>query len=78
METTTIKLEQGTKRALNIFKEYKNESYDEILKKLVYIATTVKKEPKLSQKTVLEIEAARKRIKAGKFYTEEEVEKIIG
>ena len=36
-----------------------------------------KKEPKLSQKTILEIKRARKNIKKGKLYTEEEAEKIL-
>jgi len=36
------------------------------------------KEPKLSQKTILEIKEARERIKSGEFYTQEEVEKSFG
>jgi hypothetical protein len=35
------------------------------------------KEEKLSQKTIQEIEEARERIKIGKFYTEEEVKKLL-
>lgn len=37
-----------------------------------------KKEPRLSQKTIEEIEQARARIKAGDFCTLEEVEAILG
>ena len=75
---TTIKLMEKTKNDLNDFREYKNESYEEIVRKLIYIAETSKKEPALSKKTVEEIESARKRINAGEFYTEAEARKILG
>ena len=42
METTTIKLNPKTKKDLDTFKEYKNETYDEVLKKMIYIAKTSK------------------------------------
>jgi predicted transcriptional regulator len=75
---TTIKLEKETKRELDAFREYKNESYDEILRKILYIAKNVEKNPQLSKKTIREIEKARKRIQEGNFYTEEEMKKILG
>lgn len=75
---TTIKLDEKTKKCLDLFREYKNESYDEILRKLLYVAKTAEKEPKLSQKTVRDIEKARKQIREGKFYTEAEVDKLLG
>jgi len=75
---TTIKLNQGTKVQLDNFREYKNESYDEVIRKMVYIVKTCEKEPKLSQKTIQEIKEARERIKKGEFYTEEEAKKILG
>ncbi|MBS3154923.1 hypothetical protein J4404_00305 [Candidatus Woesearchaeota archaeon] len=75
---TTIKLDQGTKVQLDNFREYKNESYDEVIRKMVYIIKTCEKEPKLSQKTIQEIKEARERIKKGEFYTEEEAKKILG
>ena len=78
MEATTIKLNQKTKEDLNQFREYKNESYEEIVHKLVYIAKTAQENPKLSQQTVKEIEAARERIKKGEFYGENEMKKILG
>jgi len=37
-----------------------------------------KKQPRLSQKTVNEIEKAREEVKKGEFYTEEEAKKILG
>jgi len=75
---TTIRLSQVTKDQLDTFKQYKSESYDELVRKLIYLAKMCEKEPKLSQKTILEIKEARERIKSGEFYTQEEVEKSFG
>ena len=75
---TTIKLKEQTKKELDTFREHKNESYDEIVRKIVYIAKNIEKNPQLSEKTVKEIEEARKRIKEGNFYTEEEMREILG
>jgi predicted transcriptional regulator len=75
---TTIKLASETKLKLDEFRQYKNESYDELLRKLIQIARICEKEPKLSQKTIQEIKEAREKIKKGEFYTEEEAKKILG
>ena len=78
METTTIKLHGSTKRQLDRFKEYKNESYDEVINKMIFIANNAKTDPELSKETVIAIDNARKRIKAGNFVTEEEARKRLG
>jgi len=78
MEATTIKVREDTKQELNRFRQYKNESYDEIIKKMIYIAKTIKKQPKLSRETIEDIERSRKRIREGKFLTEEEAKKKLG
>jgi hypothetical protein len=78
MATTTIKLNLITKQNLDQYREHKNESYDDVLKKLLYIIKKVKKEPELSKETILEIEKARKRIKSGHYYTEEEAKNRLG
>ena len=75
---TTIRVNQTTKAELDSFKQYKSESYDELVRKLIYLAKLCEKEPKLSQKTILEIKEAREKIKKGEFYTEEEAKKILG
>ena len=75
---TTIRLNPGTKVKLDEFRQYKNESYDELVRKIIVIAKTCEKEPKLSQKTILEIKEARERVKKGEFYTEAEAKKILG
>ena len=75
---TTIRLNQTTKTELDAFKQYKSESYDELVRKLIYLVRVCEKKPKLSQKTILEIKEARERIKKGEFYTEDEAKKILG
>jgi predicted transcriptional regulator len=75
---TTIRLDVETKQNLDKFKQYKNESYNELIRKLIYIAHMCEKDPKLSKKTIQEIKEARERIKKGEFYTEEEAKKILG
>lgn len=77
-EQTTIRINPNTKSELDFFRQYKNESYDELVRKLIHLVKTCEKEPKLSQKTILEIKEARERIKKGEFYTEEEAKKILG
>ena len=78
MEATTIKVSGNTKGELDKLRVYKNESYDELLRKLLHIAKLAEVEPKLSQKTIKEIKEARERIKKGEFYTEKEARKILG
>jgi len=77
-QITTIKIHEDTKQGLDLFREYKNESYDEVLKKILYIAKTSEKHPELSQETVKAIEKARARIKKGKFVTAAEAKKRLG
>ena len=75
---TTIRINPETKIKLDEFRQYKSESYDEVLRKVIHIAKTCEKEPKLSQKTIQEIKETRERIKKGEFYTEKEAKKILG
>jgi len=76
--TTTIKIHNETKAQLDLLREHINESYDEVIKKVLFIVKQCKEEPKLSQETVNSIEKARERIKRGKFLTEEEARKRLG
>ena len=78
MSATTIKIHEDTKSQLDKFREYKNESYDEVIKKMIYIAKKAKTQPELSKEAVIAIEKARKRIKAGNFISEEEAKKRLG
>lgn len=70
MTSTTIKLDFDTKRELDSFREYKNESYNEVVCKLLYIAKKLKENPELSEETIAAIDAARARIKKGNFVSE--------
>ncbi|MCD4759318.1 hypothetical protein K8R33_00335 [archaeon] len=45
---------------------------------MIYIAKNAKNQPKLSKETVIAIEKARERMKAGKFVTEEEAKRRLG
>ena len=78
MTATTIKLGPSTKKDLDLFREYKNESYDEVVTKLLFIAKNIKENPELSQETIVAIENARERIKQGKYITEEEALARLG
>ena len=78
MNATTIKIHKDTKTEIDQFREYKNESYDEVLKKLIYIVKSIKKDPELSKETIHAIEQARKRMEQGHFLTEEEAKKRLG
>ncbi len=76
--STTIKIHEDTKTELDRFREYKNESYDEVIKKVIFVARKCKKEPELSLETLEAIEQARQRMKKGKFVTEAEARKRLG
>lgn len=78
LDATTIKLHAKTKLKLDKWREYRRESYDDVIRKLVHIAETAREEPELSQEAVEAIEAARARAKAGKFLSAEEVRKRLG
>lgn len=78
MKDTTIKLHEKTKTQLDKLREYKNESYDEVIKKMIYIIETCKEEPELSKEIVENIEKARERIKKGNFLSEEEAKNRLG
>jgi predicted transcriptional regulator len=78
MSSTTIKIHEETKHQLDQLREYKNESYDEVIKKVVHIAKTCKTKPELCKEALEAIEKARKRIREGKFLSEDEARKRLG
>jgi hypothetical protein len=75
---TTIKIYEKTKSQLDLFREHRNESYDDVIKKVVFIAQTCKTHPQLSKETLIAIDKARERIKKGNFLSEEETKKRLG
>jgi hypothetical protein len=78
MSDTTIRINEETKLDLDTFREYKNESYDEVIKKVLYIVRKARTEPKLSKEAIIQIEKARERIKNGNFVTAEEAKRRLG
>lgn len=75
---TTIKIQKDTKKMLDGFREYKNESYDEVLRKIVNFIKNIKKEPQLRKDVVEAMEKAVEDYKKGKFVSEEDVKKRLG
>ena len=47
---TTIKIEKETQARLNHLKEHEKESFDSVLKKILYILNVCKKNPEKAQK----------------------------
>jgi len=75
MTVTTIKLEEETKQRLEKLREYKKESYDEILKKILGILNMVKAEPERARFTLNRIDETRTMIKMQEEKTQQEKEK---
>lgn len=75
---TTIKVHNDTKQLLDSFREYRNESYDEVIRKVTLIARQCSREPVLAKDAIDAIDAARKRIRSGKFVTEDEARRRLG
>ena len=63
MEITTIKIATETKSRLNKLKEFERESYDQVLRKMLYILNECRKNPLKAKKILLTIDATIKREK---------------
>ena len=75
-ESTTIKLRQETKKRLDRLKEYERESYEEVLRKILFILNLSRKNPEKASRMFRRLDVAVKR-KAGKYsevYSEESEE----
>lgn len=74
---TTLKLEKETKERLEKLREHKRETYDDIIRKIMYVLNTVRDEP-AKAKAVLEfIDEKRKRMFETEFSKEERATKGI-
>ncbi|MBI4143744.1 hypothetical protein HY486_00665 [Candidatus Woesearchaeota archaeon] len=69
---TTIQISDNTKSVLDRMKMMERETYNDIIERMI------EDDLELNEKTKTEIEEARKRIRAGKFVTHEEVKKMAG
>ncbi|MHB8586102.1 MAG: hypothetical protein ACYDDF_09765 [Thermoplasmatota archaeon] len=73
---TTIQISEKLKRKLVRHKEYARQTYEEVIEKALALVEEEDLEP--SEGTKRQIAAARKRIKAGKSLTTEEVRRELG
>jgi hypothetical protein len=72
---TTIKVNKETKSRIDRLKEHKRESYDEVLRKVLFILNTTKKNPEKAQGILKKIDSMQKRKgKYTKVYEKEEKE----
>jgi predicted transcriptional regulator len=78
MPATTVKIQPETKKRLDRFREYRSETYDELIAKLIFIAELSQKDPELSRETIEAIEKARARMKRGRFVSEAEAARRLG
>jgi len=69
---TTIQISDNVKSVLDRMKMIERETYNDVIERMI------EDDLELNEKTKTEIEEARKRIKAGKFITQEEAKKRLG
>lgn len=76
---TSIQIEKSTLSRLKKFKEYKRETYDELISRLMkIIAALSRKEPELREEIIEEIEEARKEMRDGKGISTKQLIKELG
>lgn len=75
MSITTIKLEEETKQRLEKLREYKKESYDELLKKILSVLNMVKTEPERARFALNRIDETRTIIKQQELIDQQNKEK---
>jgi predicted transcriptional regulator len=68
---TTIQISDNVKSILDKMKMVERETYNDIIERMI------EDDLELNEQTKKEIEEAKKRIKAGKFITQQEVEKRL-
>lgn len=68
-DITTVKLRRETKKRLDNLKEHKRESYEEVLRKILYILNLFRKEPEKAGQMLRRLDVTVKG--KGKGYTKE-------
>jgi predicted transcriptional regulator len=71
---TTVQIDEKTKSLLEKLKIHKRESFNEVIKNLVMAKFDV--EP-LSDEEIRDVEKSLKEIKAGRYYTHEQVKRNL-
>jgi len=59
---TTMKLLEETKTRLEKLREHKRESYDDLLRKILYVLNTVREDPERAKKILEKIDDLRNRM----------------
>ena len=72
---TTIKLLEETKIRLEKLREHKRESYDEILKKILYVLNVARDDPEKARRVLEKIDDLRNQMLEEKLQQKEELEK---
>lgn len=72
---TTIKLTEETKLRIEKLREHKKESYDDILKKILYVLNAARDSPERAKRILERIEDLRARMIAEEKERKEELEK---
>jgi len=62
-ENTTIKISKETKQRLDNLREYKKETYEEVIKKILYILNQIRKDPLSANNLLRNIDKAIRRKK---------------
>lgn len=62
MKITTLKLQEETKGRLNKLRENKNESYDDIIRKILYVLNVTREEPFKAKRVLERISELRERM----------------
>lgn len=62
MDITTIKIQRETKQRIDKLRENKNESYDDILRKILYVLNVTRDEPLKAKKILERVSELRQRM----------------
>lgn len=73
--TTTIKIDTQLKRCLNTLKRHPRETYSDVIRRLTETAIDTES---LSEETLGRIEEAVADLRAGRYVTEEEMDRTLG
>jgi hypothetical protein len=72
---TTIKLLEETKNRIEKLREHKRESYDDILRKILYVLNTARDSPEKARRVLERISALRQRMLEEERQQEEDLER---
>lgn len=75
---TTIKLLEETKNRVEKLREHKKESYDDILKKILYVLNVAREDPEKAKRILEKISETRDQMTKGEQEQKEDLEKENG